>query len=76
MKLNNKLAEMARKAGICEEWFIRLMYTEDKDKLIKMYLEGIDFCLSNEYPDNELYAGTLWEPAKPTAYSLTNLLRC
>ena len=53
MKLNNKLAEMARKAGICEEWFTRLMSTEDKDKLIKMYLEGIDFCLSNEYPDNE-----------------------
>ena len=53
MKLNNKLAEMERKAGICEEWFTRLMSTEDKDKLIKMYLEGIDFCLSNEYPDNE-----------------------
>lgn len=53
MKLNNKLAEMAQKAGICEEWFTRLIYTEDKDKLIKMYLEGIDFCLSNEYPDNE-----------------------
>ena len=53
MKLNKKLAEMARKAGICEEWFTRLLQTEDKGELIKMYLEGIDFCLSNEYPDND-----------------------
>ena len=29
------------------------METEGKDDLIKMYLKGIDFCLSNEYPSNE-----------------------
>ena len=53
MKVNKQLAHDAKKKGICEEWFARLMETEDKGKLVNMYLEGIDFCLSNEYPSNE-----------------------
>lgn len=62
MKVNRQLARDAKKKGICEEWFARLMETEDKSELVKMYLEGIDFCLSNEYPSNEFirqhFAGT------------------
>lgn len=50
MKYNKKLAEEAAKHGICEDWFNDLLTTEDKGKLLKMYLKGIDFCLSNEYP--------------------------
>lgn len=50
MKLNKKLALEAKKHNICEDWFNDLLHTENKDNLIKMYLEGIDFCLSNEYP--------------------------
>ena len=50
MKLNNELAHEAKKKGICEDWFKDLLNTEDKGKLIQMYLKGIDFCLSNEYP--------------------------
>lgn len=53
MKLNKELALAAKKKGICEEWFTRLMETENKDALMKMYLAGIDFCLSEEYPSNE-----------------------
>lgn len=53
MKVNKQLARDAKKKGICEEWYDRLIDTKEKDKLIKMYLEGIDFCLSNEYPNNE-----------------------
>ena len=50
MKVNRELARLAKQNGICEEWFNDLLTTEDKGKLIKMYLDGIDFCLSNEYP--------------------------
>ena len=50
MKLNRELAEMAKKNGICEDWYKELRTTEDIGKLLKMYLNGIDFCLSNEYP--------------------------
>lgn len=53
MEINKRLARDAQKKGICEEWFARLMETKSKGDLIKMYLEGIDFCLSNEYPRNE-----------------------
>lgn len=62
MKLNKELALEAKRNGICSEWFNRLLNTEDKGELIKMYLEGIDFCLSNEYPSNayirENFVGT------------------
>lgn len=50
MKLNKELAHAAKKKGICEDWFNDLLNTEDKGRLIQMYLKGIDFCLSNEYP--------------------------
>ena len=53
MKLNKELAYEAKRNGICSEWFNRLLHTEDKGEMVKMYLEGIDFCLSNNYPSNE-----------------------
>lgn len=63
MKLNKKLAELARNAGICEEWHDKLLATEDKRELVKMALAGIDFCLSNNYPPLPIikkhFAGTM-----------------
>ena len=53
MELNKELALEAKRNGICSEWFARLQKTTDKGELVKMYLEGIDFCLSNEYPSND-----------------------
>lgn len=50
MELNKELALEAKRNGICTEWFNRLLETTDKGALVKMYLDGIDFCLSNEYP--------------------------
>lgn len=50
MELNKELAQAAKNKGICEDWFNDLMNTKDKGRLIQMYLKGIDFCLSNEYP--------------------------
>lgn len=53
MRLGKELAKQAKVKGICEEWFDTLKDTEDMGKLIAMYLKGIDFCLSNNWPDNE-----------------------
>lgn len=53
MEVNKRLARDAKKKGICEDWFNRLLQTEDKGELVKMYLAGIDFCLSKEYPSND-----------------------
>ena len=53
MELNKELAYEAKRNGICSEWFNRLLHTEDKGEMLKMYLEGIDFCLSNNYPSND-----------------------
>ena len=44
---------MARAKAICEEWGNLLEFTDDTDTLLDMYLKGIDFCLSNDYPSND-----------------------
>lgn len=55
MTLGQELAEMAliTKEKICDEWFIKLQQTKSIEELVKMYVRGIDFCFSNEYPSNE-----------------------
>lgn len=53
MKLSNELAKQAKKFRICQEWHDELKNLENKKAMIKMYLKGIDFCLSNDYPSNE-----------------------
>ena len=53
MELSKELARDARKKGICKEWYDELHHLTNKDAMIRMYLKGIDFCLSNEYPDND-----------------------
>lgn len=51
--INRELARQAKKHGICDSWYKELIEAGDTDKLIDMYLRGIDFCLSNEFPTNE-----------------------
>lgn len=53
MELSKKLATLAQKKGICKEWHDELARMKDKDAMCEMYLHGIDFCLSNNYPDND-----------------------
>ena len=47
------LTKEADQNGICDEWKIDLSRIRTVDGLCKMYLDGIDFCLSNEYPSVE-----------------------
>lgn len=55
LTLGQELAEMAliTKEKICDEWFIKLQQTKSIDELIKMYISGIDFCFSNDYPSKD-----------------------
>jgi hypothetical protein len=55
MKLNIELAAEAKAKGICVEWYENLRRTEDKHALIKMFLAGIDFCISENFPSPRLF---------------------
>ena len=50
MKINKRLAIEAKKHNICDNWFNDILKANDKDKMIEIYLKGIDFCLLNDYP--------------------------
>lgn len=52
-ELSTILANEAKKKGICKEWHTALKSLTDRKEMVKMYLRGIDFCLANNYPDNE-----------------------
>lgn len=52
MNINRELAKLASDNGICRDWHQRLLETNNIDELLEMYLKGIDFCLSNDYPSN------------------------
>lgn len=49
----NELSILAREAGICEEWGDRLLSVMSVDQLLEMYVRGIDFCLSENFPTKE-----------------------
>ncbi len=51
--IGRELAKQAKVKGICQEWYADLTYTNDTDRLLDMYLKGIDFCLKNDYPSND-----------------------
>ena len=53
MKIAKKLAREARRLGICDEWHSELKKLTDKRAMVEMYVAGLDFCLSNDYPSNE-----------------------
>lgn len=53
MKIGKKLARLAKKQGICPEWHDQLLDIDNQDLLIEMYLKGIDFCLSKDFPSND-----------------------
>lgn len=53
MKEAKELAKEAKKNGICNDWYLELKATEEREKLLDLYIRGIDFCLSKDYPTKE-----------------------
>ena len=56
MNLSHELAKQAKRNGICEDWYLALKNEKDINSLLDMYIKGIDFCLSNDYPSNHFIA--------------------
>lgn len=52
MIVAKELAKQAKAKGICKEWHEELRGLTDKRAMVDMYIRGIDFCLSNDYPSN------------------------
>lgn len=48
-----ELAKQAKSKGICNDWHKQLKSLTDKRAMVDMYIRGIDFCLSNDYPSND-----------------------
>ena len=53
MELSKQLARDAKKKGICQQWHDELQKMTSKEEMLDMYVKGIDFCLSNDYPTND-----------------------
>lgn len=52
MDLNGHILRKALANNICGPWAKRIELAEDKHALMQMYVDGIDFCLKNEFPSN------------------------
>lgn len=82
MKLAKELAKQAEKFNICNEWDDRLKTLEDKREMAEMYIKGIDFCLSNDFPSNEFIKENFGEVIEEygiyidKTINLTNPRRC
>lgn len=50
------LARQAKSKGICKEWHRELKSLTDKREMVAMYVRGIDFCISNDFPSHEYMA--------------------
>lgn len=52
-KLNEALRTKAIELGLCKEWQNDWREDWNTDKLISKFYDGIDFCLSRNYPTND-----------------------
>lgn len=50
--IRKELAEQAKNNEICKEWLEQLKVAPNLNSMLDMYIKGIDFCFSNEYPTN------------------------
>lgn len=54
MELGRRIAIDAKKKGICKAWYDELKtFGNNVPMLAEMYLKGLDFCMRNNFPDNE-----------------------
>ena len=54
MNLAQQLAKDAKTKGICDSWHKKLKSLDNnKRAMLMMYLRGIDFCISNDFPTND-----------------------
>lgn len=51
-QLKKRLAEEAKANGICEEWYNHILNASSKERLLTLFVKGLDFCLKNEFTDD------------------------
>lgn len=55
-ELKIKLASEAKAKGICREWHEFILNAHSKERLLTLFVKGLDFCLENNYPSAQLRA--------------------
>lgn len=50
--LNKEILAEALRNDICAPWATKIENAESVEELLQMYVDGIDFCLSNNFPSN------------------------
>lgn len=58
MELVQQLKEDGKAKGLCRMWQMKLKTGLDYEQLIQLYIRGIDFCISENYPTLDLYGNT------------------
>lgn len=53
-ELKKALAAEAQAAGICAEWYNKILMATTKERLITLYFGGFDFVEDNDYPSEPL----------------------
>lgn len=48
--LSVTLRTLARRQGLCDEWFNEWKDDDDIDTLLERYIRGFDFAVNNDYP--------------------------
>lgn len=50
MNLINQLKEDGTAKGLCRPWRMKLQQGMSVEEMVKLYIKGIDFCISEDYP--------------------------
>lgn len=55
-QLKKILAAEAKEKGICKEWYEYILNAPSKERLLMLFVKGLDFCLKNNYQASPLWA--------------------
>lgn len=55
-KLKKELAAEAKAKGICREWYNYILNAPSKERLMTLFVKGVDFCIYNDFPAAHLRA--------------------
>lgn len=55
-QLKKELATEAKAKGICSEWYNFILSAPSKERLITLFIKGLDFCIYNDFPAAHLRA--------------------
>ena len=55
-ELKRALAAEAQAKGICSEWYSFILRATSKERLLTLFVKGLDFVFDNDFPSEELRA--------------------